>query len=455
MQARLVELLAEAGRPEAARGPVRAGPGAAGRGARASRPARGCAAPAPRSPPREARLCAAVVKRGRPTRSGWSSTSAQCREHRRHRLALQVGVLDRDQPAGPQQPGRRPLHRPHGDQPVLAAPERGRRVVLGHLALHLGPHRDVRRVRGDQVDRPVQVGQQRRVGHVAPVQRDRQAGRGHVAGGPGQRVLLPLDRVHGDARPPRRRWPARSPPSPRTGPRPGRRAAAEPAPSRPAPRSPAGARTRPGRPPGPAGGSRPPRSGAAAAPGPPAARPARRSGRRRRPAAGPAAPAGTGTARARARPAPRRRAGAGHPGRGQRRRRRRQLSGNTQQRFRVGLLQGRDDVVQGAVEHLVEVVRLEADPVVGDPVLREVVRPDPLAAVDRTDLGAAGVGRLLVRLLLGRASSRARSTRRPASRFCSWLFSFCIDTTVPVGRWVMRTAESVVFTLCPPGPDER
>jgi hypothetical protein len=24
-----------------------------------------------------------------------------------------------------------------------------------------------------------------------------------------------------------------------------------------------------------------------------------------------------------------------------------------------------------------------------------------------------------------------------------------------VGRWVIRTAESVVFTLCPPGPDER
>ena len=26
---------------------------------------------------------------------------------------------------------------------------------------------------------------------------------------------------------------------------------------------------------------------------------------------------------------------------------------------------------------------------------------------------------------------------------------------MPVGRWVMRTAESVVFTLCPPGPEER
>ena len=26
---------------------------------------------------------------------------------------------------------------------------------------------------------------------------------------------------------------------------------------------------------------------------------------------------------------------------------------------------------------------------------------------------------------------------------------------MPVGRWVMRTAESVVLTLCPPGPDDR
>ena len=54
-----------------------------------------------------------------------------------------------------------------------------------------------------------------------------------------------------------------------------------------------------------------------------------------------------------------------------------------------------------------------------------------------------------------RARMRARSTRMPASRFCSWLFSFCIDTTMPVGRWVIRTAESVVLTDCPPGPEER
>ena len=42
-----------------------------------------------------------------------------------------------------------------------------------------------------------------------------------------------------------------------------------------------------------------------------------------------------------------------------------------------------------------------------------------------------------------------------AARFWICDFSFCIDTTVPVGRWVMRTAESVVFTDWPPGPLER
>ena len=45
--------------------------------------------------------------------------------------------------------------------------------------------------------------------------------------------------------------------------------------------------------------------------------------------------------------------------------------------------------------------------------------------------------------------------RSACSLFWSWLFSFWQDTTMPVGRWVIRTAESVVFTLCPPGPDER
>ena len=45
--------------------------------------------------------------------------------------------------------------------------------------------------------------------------------------------------------------------------------------------------------------------------------------------------------------------------------------------------------------------------------------------------------------------------RSACSLFCSWLFSFWQLTTMPVGTWVIRTAESVVFTLWPPGPLER
>ena len=56
---------------------------------------------------------------------------------------------------------------------------------------------------------------------------------------------------------------------------------------------------------------------------------------------------------------------------------------------------------------------------------------------------------------ISRSSRRARSTRIALSRFWSCDFSSCMDTTSPVGLWVMRTAESVVFTDCPPGPEER
>ena len=57
--------------------------------------------------------------------------------------------------------------------------------------------------------------------------------------------------------------------------------------------------------------------------------------------------------------------------------------------------------------------------------------------------------------LTRRSSSRARSTSIAFSLFCSCDFWSCCDTTSPVGMCVMRTAESVVFTLCPPGPLER
>ena len=39
--------------------------------------------------------------------------------------------------------------------------------------------------------------------------------------------------------------------------------------------------------------------------------------------------------------------------------------------------------------------------------------------------------------------------------FCRWDRSSWTEITIPVGLCVTRTAESVVFTLCPPGPEER
>src|SRR6266536_3601095 len=52
---------------------------------------------------------------------------------------------------------------------------------------------------------------------------------------------------------------------------------------------------------------------------------------------------------------------------------------------------------------------------------------------------------------IARSSRRARSTRSAFSRFWICDFSSCMATTMPVGRWVTRTAESVVLTDCPPG----
>ena len=54
-----------------------------------------------------------------------------------------------------------------------------------------------------------------------------------------------------------------------------------------------------------------------------------------------------------------------------------------------------------------------------------------------------------------RSYSRDFSTFIATSRLRIWLRSFWQETTRPVGRWVMRTAESVTFTCCPPAPLER
>ena len=42
-----------------------------------------------------------------------------------------------------------------------------------------------------------------------------------------------------------------------------------------------------------------------------------------------------------------------------------------------------------------------------------------------------------------------------SSLFCTWLLWFWQETTIPVGKCVIRTAESVLLTCCPPAPEER
>ena len=117
--------------------------------------------------------------------------------------------------------------------------------------------------------------------------------------------------------------------------------------------------------------------------------------------------------------------------------------------------EGGDDVVEVAGQHVGEAVHREPDAVIGEPVLLEVVRADLLASSATTDLGPARRRALGVAFGSASSSSRERSTVIALVRFCSWLRSSCIDTTNPVGRWVMRTAESVVLTLWPPGPLDR
>ena len=115
------------------------------------------------------------------------------------------------------------------------------------------------------------------------------------------------------------------------------------------------------------------------------------------------------------------------------------ISGLLESRLLVRCGKSIEQGVEIPVEHLVEIVRLEVDAVVGDPVLGEVVGADPFAAVHGSDLAGP----------VGRCIGLARAL------FCNWERSFWQVTTTPVGRCVMRTAESVVFTPCPPLPDDR
>jgi hypothetical protein len=105
--------------------------------------------------------------------------------------------------------------------------------------------------------------------------------------------------------------------------------------------------------------------------------------------------------------------------------------------------QGVDDLVELALQHAIELVQRESDPVVLS------ARPPPFTWSRRWRESSSA------RRSCSSFNSRDRSTVSALARFWIWLFSSCMATTRPVGRWVMRTAESVVFTDWPPGPVDR
>jgi hypothetical protein len=102
-----------------------------------------------------------------------------------------------------------------------------------------------------------------------------------------------------------------------------------------------------------------------------------------------------------------------------------------------------------------QLVDRQPDAVIRDTALREVVGADPLAPLARPDLALARRGDLGPLLLL-------RLLEQPRSQHAHRLGAV-LDLGALVlaghheagGRYVMRTAESVVLTPCPPGPDER
>ena len=192
--------------------------------------------------------------RGRPGRGGRRRRHQPRSEDRRRRVALDVGVLDDEQPAGPQQPRAGALDRAEARRARRAtAPQRQRRVVLADLGVADQPVRgDVRRVATTTSTCPSSSGKRARP--ASPRRRSTPtACRARLRSAQANAVGSPLDGVDARARHLVRR-------RERDGPRPGAQvdddAAARPlaaspriiARTRPRPRSPAAGRTRLARP---------------------------------------------------------------------------------------------------------------------------------------------------------------------------------------------------------------
>src|SRR6516162_8381323 len=101
-----------------------------------------------------------------------------------------------------------------------------------------------------------------------------------------------------------------------------------------------------------------------------------------------------------------------------------------------------DDLVESfAFDDLRQFVQREIDSMIGDATLRIIVSADAFRAVTRTDLATP----------LG----RARGIVIAFDLFLCCDRSSCTNTTIPLGMCVMRMADSVLLTCCPPAPCAR
>ena len=118
--------------------------------------------------------------------------------------------------------------------------------------------------------------------------------------------------------------------------------------------------------------------------------------------------------------------------------------------------EGDHEVVEVPVQHRLDVPRLiAAAQILHELVRSEDIRADLAPPGDVAQRPGKGLQLLYRRSARWRSASLAARICRAFALFWCWLRSFWHEVTIPVGRCVIRTAESVTFTCWPPAPEER
>ena len=122
----------------------------------------------------------------------------------------------------------------------------------------------------------------------------------------------------------------------------------------------------------------------------------------------------------------------------------------------VFVLQRVHELGQLALHDVAELVQRQVDAVIGDARLRKVVGADALGAVAGAHLQLAVARHFAVALFAARRPmSLAFMSAMARERFLCCERSSWHSTTMPVGRCVMRMADSVLLTCWPPAPEAR